>query len=231
MKIAVLVLLSAVVLMAQNTSEVEITAEPHHHVVLENSYTRVFKVEVAPKDQTLMHRHRHDYIFVVLGPADIENDVAGKPPVTLKLQDGEARFTEGDFAHVAKNLSDTTPFRNVTIELLHDKTARKAAPKADEERALHVLKGGTEDVMFVKDNVVVSEIDLQPSGVLSRHRHKAPHLIVAITDLTLRNDVAGKPPSNIEMKAGDVKWVRSAVTHALTNVGDKEAKWVTLEFR
>jgi hypothetical protein len=33
------------------------------------------------------------------------------------------------------------------------------------------------------------------------------------------------------MKAGEIKWVPSAVTHALTNVGDKEAKWVTLEFR
>src|SRR5581483_7047663 len=170
MKIAVLVLLSAVVLMAQNPSEVEITAEPHHHLVLENTYTRVFKVEVAPKDQTLMHRHRHDYIFVVLGPAQIENDVAGKPPVTLKLQDGEVRFTPGDFAHIAKNVSETTPFRNITIEVLRDKSARKSAPKGDEERALHVLKGGTEDVMFVKDNVVVSEIDLQTSGVLTRHR-------------------------------------------------------------
>src|SRR2546423_13414502 len=151
MKTAVLVLLSTVVLMAQNPAEVEITAEPHHHLILENRYVRVFKVEVSPKDQTLMHRHRHDYAFVTLGASQVENDVAGKPPVALKLQDGEVRFTAGDFAHVAKNLSDSTPFRNVTIEFLQDKSKRKSAAKWDEERALHMLKGGTEDVMVVKD--------------------------------------------------------------------------------
>lgn len=226
---AVVLLLFSVLLMAQTPGEVEITSEPHHHLALENKYVRVFKVEVAPKDQTLMHRHRHGYVFVILGDANVENDVAGKPPVSLKLKDGEVRFTPGDFAHVAKNLSDTTPFRNVTIELLQDKKPHRA--KWDEERALHVLHGGTEDVMFVKDGVRVTEIDLQPSGAFPRHRHTAPHLMVAVTDLTLRNDVPGKPASNIQMKSGDIKWVRSAVTHTITNVGDKEAKWVTLEFR
>ena len=66
-----------------------------------------------------MHRHRHDYVFVTLGASQVENDVFGKPPATLKLQDGEVHFTPGNFAHVAKNLADA-PFRNVTVELLKD---------------------------------------------------------------------------------------------------------------
>jgi hypothetical protein len=77
---------------------------------------RVFKVEVAPHASTLMHRHRHDYLFVALGDAHVSNEVEGKPPVDLKLSDGETRFVAGNFAHVAKNLSDQ-PFRNATIEL------------------------------------------------------------------------------------------------------------------
>src|SRR5437773_11820611 len=109
----------AALLLAQTASEVEITSEPHHHMVLENQYVRAFKVEVAPHEATLMHRHRHDYMFVTLGATQVENDVAGKPPVSLKMGDGETRFTPGDFAHIAKNLSDT-PFRNVTVELLQD---------------------------------------------------------------------------------------------------------------
>src|SRR6266496_586448 len=47
-----------------SVSEVEITAEPHHRLALENQYVRVFKVDVPPHESTLMHRHRHDYIFV-----------------------------------------------------------------------------------------------------------------------------------------------------------------------
>src|SRR5664279_4964352 len=93
-------------LLAQTTTEVEITAEPSHHLVLENESVRVFKVEVAPKASTLMHWHRHDYVFVNLGNAHVSNQVEGKPPVKLALSDGETRFVPGNFAHVAKNLGD-----------------------------------------------------------------------------------------------------------------------------
>jgi len=210
-------------------SEVEITSEPSHHLAFQNSYVRVFQVEVAPHSSTLLHRHRHDYIFVSLGPAEISNEVEGKSPITLKLQDGEARFTQGNFAHVARNLANT-PFRNVTIELLEDEQARAAPPKWGEDRGLHVLQGGTKEVLFVKDGVRVSELELQTAGVEPRHRHGGPYLVVAVTDLLFRNEVEGKPASNVEMKSGDVKWIEGGFTHTITNVGKQEAKLVVLEF-
>jgi len=224
------VLLAAIALTAQSASEVEITAEPHHHLVLENEYVRVFKVEVAPHDLTLMHIHHHDYLFVTLGAAEVENDVKGKLPVTLKLQDGETRFLPGNFAHFARNLADT-PFRNVTIEFLQDEAARKTPPPAwDEHRGLHVFAGGTQHIMFVQDGVRVSEIDLQPGATIPSHHHAGPHLVVAVTDLNFRSDIEGQAPRPIQIKAGDVKWVPGGFTHTVTNTGKQEAKFVTLEF-
>ena len=223
-------LLATIALAAQNTSEVELTAEPHHHLVIENEYVRVFKVEVAPHDSTLMHSHHHDYVFITLGNAEVENAVKGKPPVILKLQDGEARFVAGNFAHVARNLADT-PFRNVTIELLQDEAARKTPPpKWDEERGLHILTGGTQDIMFVQDGVRVSETELQPGAMLPSHHHSGPHLLVALTDLDTRSDVEGQGPMPGHLKSGDVKWLPGGYTHTLTNVGKQKAKFVTLEF-
>lgn len=225
------VLLFAVILSAQTSSEVEITAEPGHHLALENEYVRVFKVEVAPHANTLMHHHRHDYIFVTLGLSQVENDVAGKPPVKLTLQDGETWFVPGGFAHIAKNLSDQ-PFRNITIELLQDEKARQSPPpKWDEERGLHVLNGGTRDILFVKDGVRASELQLQPGGILPKHHHAGPHLVVAVTDLYLRSDIEGKGPAQVELKAGDIAWVKGGFTHTLTNVGRQNAKLITLEFQ
>ncbi len=226
--------LLALALTAQSISEVEITAEPHHHLALENPYVRVFKVEVAPHDATLMHRHNHDYVFVTLGASEVSNEVEGKPPVTLKLQDGETRFSPGDFAHIARNLA-ATPFRNVTIEFMQDAAARKSPPppwgvNGDEERALHVLNGGTQDIMFTKDGVRVSEIDLQPGGVLPMHHHAGPHLAIAITDLDMRSDKEGGGSQPVQMKAGDIQWVPGGGTHSVTNVGKSQARWVTLEF-
>jgi beta-alanine degradation protein BauB len=223
-------LLAAITLTAQNTSEVEITAEFHHHVALENEYVRVFKVEVAPHEATLMHIHHHDYVFVTLGASEVENDVKGKPPVTLKLQDGEVRFVPGNFSHLARNLADT-PFRNVTIEILQDEAARKTPPPAwDEDRGLHVFTGGTQHIMFVQDGVRVSEIELQPGATIPSHHHTGPHLVVALTDLDIRSDVESQGPMPGHIKSGDVKWLPGGYTHTLTNTGKQEAKFVTLEF-
>jgi len=217
-------------LVAQNSPEVEITSEPHHHLALENAYVRVFQVEVAPHSATLMHWHRHDYMFVSLGASEVENDVAGKSPVTLKLQDGEARFTSATFAHIAKNLAGT-PFRNVTIEFLQDEKARNSPPaKWDQERGLNVLNGGTQDILFVKDGARVAETELQPAGVFPRHHHAGPHLLVAITDLDLRSDDDAKGSSPVQLKSGEVRWVPGGSTHTLTNVGKSTAKLVTVEF-
>ncbi len=212
-------------------TEVEITSEPSHHLALQNQYVRVFQAEVAPHAATLMHRHRHDYIFVSLGASQISNQVAGKPPVTLTLQDGEVRASDGGFAHIARNLA-ATPFRVVAVELLQDAKVHASPPaKWDDERSLHVLPGGTEEILFVKDGVRVSETELQIAGSVSRHRHAHPELLIAVSGLLLRNDVAGKPASNLEMKSGDVKWFESGLTHSLTNVGQANAKFVTLEFQ
>ena len=221
-------ILATITLAAQ--TEVEITSEPHHHLALENQYIRAFKVEVAPHDVTLMHLHHHDYVFVTLGPSQVENAVKDKAPVTLKLQDGEARFVAGNFAHVARNLADT-PFRNVTIELLQDEAAHKTPPPAwDEDRGLHVFTGGTQHIMFVQDGVRVSEIELQPGATVPSHHHTGPHLVVAVTDLDVRSDIEGKAPIAAQMKSGDIKWLAGKYTHTLTNTGKQAAKFVTLEF-
>jgi len=211
--------------------EVEITAEPSHHLALQNQYVRVFQVEVAPHAATLLHRHRHDYVFVTLGASEISNEVAGKPAVTLKLQDGEVRASDAGFAHLARNLA-ATPFRVVAVELLQDDQAHATPPpKWDDDRSLQILHAGTQEILFVKDGVRVSETELQVAGSVPKHHHTHPHLVIAVTDLLLRNDVVGKGASNVEMKSGDIKWIDAGVTHSITNVGTGQAKFVTLEFQ
>jgi quercetin dioxygenase-like cupin family protein len=223
-------LLAAVTLAAQVPSEVEITAEPHHHLLLENQQVRVFLAEVAPHDATLMHRHNHDYVFVALGATEVSNEVAGKSPATIKMQDGEVRFAPGGFAHIARDLA-STPFRAVAIEFLQDEAAHKTPPPAwDEDRGLHVFTGGTQHIMFVQDGVRVSEIELQPGATVPSHHHSGPHLVVAVSDLDVRSDVEGQGPMPGHLKSGEVKWLPGGYTHTLTNTGKLEAKFITLEF-
>jgi oxalate decarboxylase/phosphoglucose isomerase-like protein (cupin superfamily) len=223
-------LLATSCLAAQISGKVEITSEPNHHLAFENPYVRVFQVEVPPGGATLVHYHRHDYVSVNLGSAELLNQVEGKPAATVKLEDGQTAFAEGNFAHSVRN-PGTTSFRNVTVELLEDEKARRS-PRAswDEERALHILEGGTEHIMFAKDGVRVSETDLQPGGMIPRHHHAGPELLVAVTDLDLENRVAGKGVSPIQLKSGEVRWLPGRLTHTVMNVGKQPARFVTLEF-
>ena len=227
--LTVILALSTLTLYAQST-QVEITSEPSHHLAFENDQARVFKVEVAPHKSTLMHWHRHDYLFVTLGDAHVSNQIQGRDPIELNFVDGDTRFVSSNFAHIAQNLSDK-PFRNVTIELLKDEEAHKNPPyKWDEERGLNVFNGGTQHILFVQDGVRVSEIDLQPGGTIPSHHHNGPHLVVAITDLELRSDVEGQGQMQAKIKSGDSKWVAGGFTHTVTNIGKQPAKFIALEF-
>jgi quercetin dioxygenase-like cupin family protein len=210
---------------------VEITAEPSHHLALENERVRVFKVEVAPNASTLLHRHRHDYLFVTLGDARVANEVEGKAPVELALADGETRFTPGNFAHKAKDLADR-PFRNVTVELMQDEKLRdQPSPWPPEAEGNREFPGGRVKVLFVHDGARVSEVELQPGALVPRHHHDGPHLLVAVSDLELRSDVEGRGPMTARLKAGDVKWLPGGFTHSLTNTGKSPARMVTVEFK
>jgi quercetin dioxygenase-like cupin family protein len=236
MKRCLLFLFLSVLLPAQSAPEVEITAEPHHHLVFTNDQVRVFSVEVPPHSDTLLHRHRHDYIYVTLGDSEVVNAVQGKDPVTVKLQDGQTGFLSGGYAHIARNLS-TQPFCNVTVEILQDEKLRHSPAHwdpahPDEDRGLDVLEGGTKEILFVKDGVRVSEFELQPGGMVPMHHHTGPYLLVAVTDLDLRethlNDV--HPPDLGHLKAGQVDWLPGGYSSSQTNIGKNPAKFITLEF-
>src|ERR1044071_9777005 len=117
-----LFLLLAAVLWAQEAQApaVAIDQEPMHHLYLANEYVRVFKVEVPAGGGTLLHQHDRDYLFVVLGDADITNARQGAARVVQKPKDGDVAYAKGGFAHVAIN-NAKTPFRNVTIEVVKEK--------------------------------------------------------------------------------------------------------------
>jgi hypothetical protein len=240
MKRFVFFLFLTALLAAQSAPEVEITAEPHHHQVLSNAQVRVFNVEVPPHTDTLMHWHRHDYIYVTLGASEVVNAVKDKPPVSIQLADGETRFSPATFAHVARNLS-SQPFRNVTIELMQDEKLRQSPEHWDpahpeEDRGLEILHGGTKEILFVKDGVRVSEFELQPDAAVPGGAHAHPMLLVALTDSDLltsdprTHDSHSAVPPATHFKTGESAWLPLGFRQPITNAGHATAKFVTLEF-
>ncbi len=214
--------------LAQQQQPVEITSEPSHHLVFENEYVRVFNVTVAPKATTLVHRHNHDYLFVTLGDTDVVNARVGEKPVPLHLNDGEVRFTPGNFAHAAINESDH-PFHNITIELLKPSSAVTTCAEGCFGPSCRGLCPETKKLIS-SDQWIVSQVTLPPSARLEKHTHANPHFVVPVSglDLVQQTDSASNA---IKRSVGEVGWVPAGVTHTLINNSSQLARFVTLEFK
>lgn len=232
MKYYAVLLVAAMIVAQAGPSEVEITAEPHHHLTMENKSVRVFNVQIDPNTETLTHWHRHDYISITLGQAEITNTVRDKAPLDVKFQDGDTRFSVAPFAHVVRCTS-SQPFRNVTIEILQDGSLRNTKSpwnsEQNEDRALNTFDGGTQQIFFVKDAIRASEIELQPGATTPKPPHNGPELLVALNDFDLRNGEVKNSKSE-HFKTGESKWFGGRDSHVLSNAGTSPARFVTLEF-
>jgi quercetin dioxygenase-like cupin family protein len=74
-------------------------------------------------------------------------------------------------------------------------------------------------------------VHVEPGSSTGMHTHKADHLVVAVSDLELKNEVQGNPAETIRLKAGEVRWVKGGITHSLTNIGKQSAWFVSFEFK
>lgn len=69
------------------------------------------------------------------------------------------------------------------------------------------------------------------TGKVERREEHYDRLVIALSDLKLHEDIAGQPSSELEMKAGEVRWFPHGWTHATTNTAEKTAAtFITLEF-
>jgi len=203
----VLALLFSTSLPAQAPTAVPIPQEPHHHLVLENDYVRVFRVSVPAHESTLLHQHDVPYLYVALGPADVINAVQGKPEAHLAMADGQLSYSPGHFAHIARNESNA-PFNNVTIELLKPQTelhnwCDKVVPNdpIDCRPATH---DGAKSVPSFKTNEIKVFSDALNSKVASKHEAFSDVLVVVLDGSKL-NVSFDRQSENLD--SGQVLWI------------------------
>jgi hypothetical protein len=208
---------------AQSPTAVPIPSEPHHHLVLENDYVRVFRVSVPAHESTLLHQHDVPYLYVSLGPADVINAVQNKPEVRLTMADGQLGFSPGQFAHIARNQSDS-PFNNVTIELLHPQGSvhnRCAKVILNEpptmlchypEAAAPVAHSST---LFDTDEVVAELHSLGPKVLAPNSKSRKGRLLIFENGSPLRVELSDR--TVVTPKAGEVLWVDAGSKVKITN--------------
>ncbi len=203
--------------------------EPHHRLILENAYTRVYDLTLPPHQATLMFRNDNDYLAVILQPGDVQNEVPGRRTSgSGHAGKGDVRFAVAPVVHRLVNKGDTI-FRNITLEVLKKKPS--GGKQAEPERGLDVGHGGLSDIVVDNSELRVQEVQIAPGGMLHKHTHKFPFLVVALSDADLHNFPQGKPATMAHLKAGEVRWAGPGITHQVMNMGQQEAHFIEVEFK
>lgn len=217
---------------AAGQSAMPVGEEPYHKLVLENRKVRVFRVEVPGQGATGLHQHDRDYLAVFLGDSRLTTEVQGKPAERVAAHAGDVHLTKGGFAHVARNELDT-PFRALAIELLQTQDEPKPAGRP---QSRYCNKGShtacvTEDYLFCNSRLCVSRAVFGPGAVSIKHGHDTDHMLVALNDYVMKDDIEREGTQQHRLKTGDVVYLRAGIKHQLTNVGSGEARLVVVVFK
>ena len=228
-----LLLLFTFSLSAQAPVAVPAAKEPHHHLILENSYVRVLRVSIPANDATLLHQHDVPYIYVALGSADVINAVQGKPEARVVMTDGQVAYSRGGFAHIARTDAGS-PFNNVTIELLKP----QGEPK---NRCDKVVSGDpgpcvlerrsnsyTNSPSFETDSIKVYSLEMQPKAAY-QDVPETEILLVALDRAELTVQIPGKP--EVKLAGGNSLWLSRRTTQTIRNASDHPSRFLSIKFK
>ena len=238
---AALFCLLAGVVCAQEKA-VPVGEEGHHQLVLENEYTRVFHVTLAPKESTLMHQHDRDYVYVMIGSSQVEVVKPGAAPTQMKLNDGDVKFTKGPLAHKVTNTGDT-PFVNLTIEVKKASTKSVCGASWAGQVPPGTICGGSgggtnggaswSKVRALETDAVSADLVTSSDLFLVDTANGHPILVVALTPFTA-NELTTDKATIVEgkkLEAGNVFWVPANEMVNVVSGQGEPAKFVLVEFQ
>ncbi len=101
------------------TNHPEISPNVGTRLLFENDRVRVWDLQLAPGESTGLHRHTHDFLYVVIGDGALQTAFAdGRRDAPRQMRDGEVRYREvnGETVHEAINVGDGH-WRNIVVEI------------------------------------------------------------------------------------------------------------------
>ncbi len=199
---------------------VPVEEAPDHKTVFKNDYVQAFRVTLQPGETTVMHIHARNDVAVRLSNATVAQQPLGEPlrsaettePGVVSARDNETT----NLTHRVLNVGQTV-FDVIDVQILGrppgDATEALVPPAAESPK----MRG--------------YRYELAPGASTAPHTHARPYVLVAATDMELRT--VGPDGSAIDrsVKAGDLHWVDSRVTHVLTNRGSQKGVLVEIELK
>lgn len=221
-----LVVLSTLSLLvsAQTAPQLDMADEPHHSLLLKNERARVFRLALKPQEATLPHKHDAFYVYFSLRPTKVSNEVKGRTPVLIELEPDDVHMSKGGFTVAERNVSPE-PTEVFVIETI-------SVPKGDFDTPPHAFRYHDSALgdLFETRGLRAYTVLLASGGRTEKHAEAYDRVMIALNDLTLLEDIAGRGREELSMKAGEVRWFPRGEIHATTNIGSSQAKFITFEF-
>jgi hypothetical protein len=202
----------------------KITDEPHHVLLLQNSEVRAFHLNLQPNEVTIPHQHEKFYAYLSMRPVTIGNEVRGRQPVLTQLEPGELHTSRGGFT-VAERNNSSEPAEVLVIEAIKAEHGSFDTPMLGFRYHNAAFSG-----LFESPVMRGYSMMFFPGGQVDSHAENYDRLLIAVTDLKLRDTLADGTQSNLEMKAGEIHWLSRGGAHAVTNLMDSIGRLITLEF-
>jgi len=215
--------------------------EPHHTLLLQNSYVRVYDVNVPPEDATLLHQHDLPYISVALGPADYVDAMVGKPEAHVVLEDGATRYSAGNFTHVLRTDAGI-PFRNITVELLRPQAeARNICEKMIDgplatcpQLQADPPKSGNPPFELITPYFETSEVSVEMVQIAGGKEFTeaapgTPALLIALSQANLDVAVGGSHVAFLH--TGDVLWMPAGQSRRVVDFLGTRSSFLVLSFK
>lgn len=229
-RVAAAVLLLCAASVGQSGTPIPDDQVPQRKAILNNDKVQVSLLDIPPGDATPMHKHDKDMVTVFVDGGKTESTFFGKAPTADKMEVGEVRFRNEGFAHSTKNEGER-PFRAVIAEFAEPQGKLKKVGTKSKTCAPDSKVCVEEKQLFCTEKVCVENVSMAPGASSIKHSHATDHLIVAISDFELTDEVEGKGTVIRKHKSGEVEYLPAGITHRLTNNGKQSAQFAVIVWR
>jgi len=217
-----------------SNTAVPIDQEPHHHQIFRNQRVRAFRSELGPHETMPLHRHDHDYLTVMLVNAAITNMPEGQQPIPVHYPAGRVRLSVAPLVHALRN-DAPSEFRAVEIEF--NEPQGQSSPPKDGQGKSHYCNPASkiacvdEAILFCTQKICVSDVTMGEGAVTTKHSHETDHMMVALTEYRLSDNVEGKGTNVRVQQSGGVEYLNAGITHQLTNISQHPIRFIVIVFK
>ena len=205
--------------------------EPHHQLLYQNSYVRIFMVELPRLATTELYCNMHPFFRVAATSGNVSNLRPREAATTRRFRIGEAVYVASPEVHRLRNETGDT-LRELEVETIHSQQSQSNDCNYNLcESEFPPDPGSAKQnwtVPLERGGVLLSKTQLAPNASITLN--DSGRLLLAIAPDSLQIQVQGEQPKSVDLDTSETILLPAGAPRKITNTGNQPAEFVTVEF-